>query len=434
MKLSEILVNGVPNGFSYFIDGVKVIMVAPRHRGIDVFTISSKKYCFEDQSIEAGEVVGGLGLAAFWIYDKEGSGCTLRVVVERTVTVEEIVAAKRDASTAQVEDVNKDKHQVAQDTSDETTRSFLAQLHESAQKKYVEVVDQYLAQQFAQHANNPEIKPNSIATEPNLVKEKAMSSTQKETKEENLIQKLKQDVAQHGYIKLSTMLGVTKSCGGHVTLAGMFCNFKQWCHLFEARVSEFQEVPTTFNDQPVELKAYQRQCNFGFSTSVKTVTGHHREISFLSIDKDIALELDKIISSQGRSTLDKPSDQTELVRQLQKRLDELEKTVADLKKESTDEVKLFKFSDLFDHISSTTGYRIYLGDNEITGYHNTPVSGIVLYDGKRLVAEFDNQQLIPLEHPSTGLMSYNVLATDGEYYNLRVTGEQVANEEEYFSK
>lgn len=279
-----------------------------------------------------------------------------------------------------------------------------------------------------------QFKPSVTSTETNLTKEKTMPSTQKETKNESLLGKLKQDVEYYGLIKLSTMLEVTKSCGGHVMLSGQFCNFKQWCHLFEARVSKFQEVPTTFNDQPVELKAYQRQCNFGFSTSVKTVTGHHREILFLSIDKDIALELDKIIASKGLSTLDKTPDQTELVQQLQKRLDELEKTVADLKKESTGMVKPFKFSDLFDHISSTTGYRIYLGDNEITGYHNTPVSGIVLYDGKRLVAEFDNQQLIPLEHPSTGLMSYNVLATDGEYYNLRVTGYHVANEEEFFSK
>ena len=392
MKLSEILIDGAPAGFSYFIDGVKVIMVAPRHRGIDVFTISSKKYCFEDQSIEAGEVVGGLGLAAFWIYDKEGSGCTLRVVVERTVTVDELVAAKRVSPTVPVEDVNQGKPTTS-------------------------------------------LQPTPTSTETNLTKEKAMSSTQKETNVKSPIQELKDHVSQYGRITLYTMLEFTKSSGGLVTLAGMFCNFKQNGVLFEFRVPAFQEMVTTFEDQSIKLKAYQcPRSGYCYSASIKTTNGCIREIRFLSIGSNNSIELDEIIASLNTAELNKPSDQTELVQQLQKRLNELEKTVADLKKESADVVKSFKFSDLLEHFSSTTGYRIYLGDNEINRYYNTPVTGIVLYDGKRLVAEFDNQDLTPLEYPSTGLMSYNVLATDGKYYNLRVTGYQAANEEEFFSK
>lgn len=260
-----------------------------------------------------------------------------------------------------------------------------------------------------------------------------MPSTQKETKNESLLGKLKQDVEYYGLIKLSTMLEVTKSCGGHVMLSGQFCNFKQWCHLFEARVSKFQEVPTTFNDQPVELKAYQRQCNFGFSTSVKTVTGHHREILFLSIDKDIALELDKIIASKGLSTLDKTPDQTELVQQLQKRLDELEKTVADLKKENSNGGEQFKLSDILGHIPSATGYRFYLDDEEIISLYTSLNCAIVAETSSQKLV-FQNQVLTQIQHSSTGLMLYNVLAIDDKYYNLRATAEHVVNEEIFLSK
>ena len=361
MKLSEILIDGAPAGFSYYIDGVQVSMTIPQKQGFDTVTANGKKYRFEDQSIEIDGVDGDSALAAFWVCDKEGVGCVLRVVETRTVTVGELVAA-RGFPIVQVEDDNKG----------EPTQS---------------------------------LQPTP-------------TSTQKETKSESVVRMLKQDVAQHGHIKLSTMWEVTKSCGGHVTLTDQFCNFKQWCY---------------FNDQAVELKAHQRQCNFDFSTSVKTVTGHHREISFLSIDKDIALELDKIISSQHRSTLDKPSDQTELVQQLQKRLDELEKTVADLKKETANGQKPFKLSDLLGHIPSAAGYRFYLDDKEITVFYSTLDGSLIAETGAQTII-FQNQDLVELEYPPSRLMSYTVLETYGKYYNLRVTCEQPVIEKKFFSK
>ena len=261
-----------------------------------------------------------------------------------------------------------------------------------------------------------------------------MPSTQKETNVKSPIQELKDHVSQYGRITLYTMLEFTKSSGGLVTLAGMFCNFKQNGVLFEFRVPAFQEMVTTFEDQSIKLKAYQcPRSGYCYSASIKTTNGCIREIRFLSIGSNNSIELDEIIASLNTAELNKPSDQTELVQQLQKRLRELEKTVADLKKETVNGEKPFQLSDLLGHIPSAAGYRFYLDDKEITVFHSTLDGSLIAETGAQTII-FQNQDLVELEYPPSRLMSYTVLETYGKYYNLRVTAEHVANEEEFFSK